>query len=132
MQFWLLKSEPSEYSWQKMGKEQVTQWNGVCNYQAQNYMRAMKLGDLAFFYHTGKERVILGIVEVLKEYYHVYNSKFGLVNVKLLKPLSNQVTLNSIKQNPLLKNMVILKQSRLSVSPVLEAEWNEIIRMSDV
>ncbi len=53
MQFWLLKSEPSEYSWQKMGKEQVTQWNGVCNYQAQNYMRAMKLGDLAFFYHTG-------------------------------------------------------------------------------
>ncbi|WP_265022555.1 EVE domain-containing protein [Wolbachia endosymbiont (group B) of Ischnura elegans] len=132
MQFWLLKSEPSEYSWQKMGKEQVTQWNGVCNYQAQNYMRAMKLGDIAFFYHTGKERVILGIVEVLKEYYHVYNSKFGLVNVKLLKPLSNQVTLNSIKQNPLLKNMVILKQSRLSVSPVLEAEWNEIIRMSDV
>lgn len=132
MQFWLLKSEPSEYSWQKMEKEQVTQWNGVCNYQAQNYMRAMKLGDLAFFYHTGKERVILGIVEVLKEYYHVYNSKFGLVNVKLLKPLSNQVTLNSIKQNPLLKNMVILKQSRLSVSPVLEAEWNEIIRMSDV
>ncbi|MFL3877043.1 EVE domain-containing protein [Wolbachia endosymbiont of Trichogramma kaykai] len=132
MQFWLFKSEPSEYSWQKMGKEQVTQWSGVCNYQAQNYMRAMKLGDLAFFYHTGKERVILGIVEVLKEYYHFYNSKFGLVNVKLLKPLSNQVTLKSIKQNPLLKNMVILKQSRLSVSPVLENEWNEIIRMSDV
>ncbi|MEC4734441.1 MAG: EVE domain-containing protein [Wolbachia endosymbiont of Halictus tumulorum] len=131
MQFWLLKSEPTEYSWQEMGKEQVTQWNGVCNYQAQNYMRAMKLGDLAFFYHTGKEKVILGIVEVLKEYYHVYNSKFGLVNVKLLKPLSNQVTLNSIKQNPLLKNMVILKQSRLSVSPVLETEWNEIIRMSE-
>lgn len=131
MQFWLLKSEPSEYSWQKMEKEQVTQWNGVCNYQAQNYMRAMKLGDLAFFYHTGKERVILGIVEVLKEYYYVYNSKFGLVNVKLLKPLNNQVTLSSIKQNPLLKNMVILKQSRLSVSPVLETEWNEIIRMSE-
>lgn len=77
------------------------------------------------------KRVILGIVEVLKEYYHVYNSKFGLVNVKFLKPLSNQVTLNSIKQNPLLKNMVILKQSRLSVSPVLETEWNEIIRMSE-
>ncbi|OCA06981.1 EVE domain-containing protein [Wolbachia endosymbiont of Trichogramma pretiosum] len=132
MRFWLLKSEPSGYSWQKMEKEQVTQWDGVCNYQAQNYMRAMKLGDLAFFYHTGKERVILGIVEVLKEYYHFYNSKFGLVNVKLLKPLSKQVTLNSIKRNPLLKNMVILKQSRLSVSPVLETEWNEIIRMSDV
>ncbi|RDD35610.1 EVE domain-containing protein [Wolbachia endosymbiont of Cylisticus convexus] len=132
MQFWLLKSEPSEYSWQKMEKEQVTQWDGVCNYQAQNYMRAMKLGDLTFFYHTGKERAILGIVEVLKEYYQVDDSKFGLVNVKLLKPLNNQVTLSSIKQNPLLKNMAILKQSRLSIAPVLEIEWNEIMRMSDV
>lgn len=131
MQFWLLKSEPSEYSWQKMEKEQVVQWDGVCNYQAQNYMRAMKLRDLAFFYHTGKERAIFGIVEVLKEYYKIDDSKFGLVNVKFLKSLNNQVMLNNIKQNPLLKNMTTLKQSRLSVSPVSEVEWNEIIRMSE-
>ncbi|MDR2831362.1 MAG: EVE domain-containing protein [Rickettsiales bacterium] len=131
MHFWLLKSEPSEYSWQKMEKEQVAQWDGVCNYQAQNYMKIMKLGDPAFFYHTGKEKAILGIVEVFKGYYHADDLKFGLVDVKFSKPLNNQVTLNDIKQNPLLKNMAILKQPRLSVSPVLEIEWNEIIRMSE-
>jgi predicted RNA-binding protein with PUA-like domain len=131
MQFWLLKSEPSEYSWQEMEKEKVAQWDGVCNYQAQSYMRAMKLGDPAFFYHTGKEKAVFGIVEVFKEYYRVNGSKFGLVDVKFYKPLSNQVTLSDIKQNPLLKNMAMLKQPRLSVSPVSEAEWNEIIRMSE-
>ncbi len=132
MQLWLLKSEPSEYSWQKMEKEQVIEWDGVRNYQAQNYMKIMKVSDLAFFYHTGKEKAILGIVEVFKGYYHINDPKFGLVNVKFLEPLNNQVTLNNIKQNPLLKNMVILKQPRLSIAPVSEIEWNEIISMSDV
>lgn len=132
MQFWLLKSEPSEYSWQEMEKGKVAKWDGVCNYQAQSYMRAMKLGDSAFFYHTGKEKAVFGIVEVFKEYYLINDSKFGLVDVKFSKPLSNQVTLSDIKQNPLLKNMTMLKQPRLSVSQVSEAEWNEIIRMSDV
>ncbi|WP_250296053.1 EVE domain-containing protein [Wolbachia endosymbiont of Oedothorax gibbosus] len=131
MQLWLLKSEPSEYSWQKMEKEQVVEWDGVRNYQAQNYMKIMKVSDLAFFYHTGKEKAILGIVEVFKGYYHINDPKFGLVNVKFLKPLNNQVTLNNIKQNSLLKNMAILKQPRLSVSPVSEIEWNEVIRMSE-
>ncbi len=132
MRLWLLKSEPSEYSWQKMEKERVVEWDGVRNYQAQNYMKIMKVSDLAFFYHTGKEKAILGIVEVFKEYYHVNDHKFGLVNVKFLKPLNNQVALNNIKQNPLLKNMAILKQPRLSIAPVSEIEWNEIISMSDV
>ncbi|MCA4774080.1 EVE domain-containing protein [Wolbachia endosymbiont of Mansonella perstans] len=131
MQFWLLKSEPSEYSWQEMEKEKLVKWDGVHNYQAQSYMRAMKLGDSAFFYHTGKEKAVFGIVEVLKEYYLVNNCKFGLVDVKFSKPLSNQVTLSDIRRNPLLKNMAMLKQPRLSVSPISEAEWNEIIRMSE-
>ncbi|MGL9731538.1 MAG: EVE domain-containing protein [Wolbachia sp.] len=131
MQFWLLKSEPSEYSWQEMEKEKVTKWDGVCNYQARSYMRAMKLGDSAFFYHTGKEKGVFGIVEVFKEYYLVNDSKFGLVDVKFSKPLSNQITLSDIKRNTLLKNMAILKQPRLSVSSVSAAEWNEIIRMSE-
>lgn len=131
MQFWLLKSEPSEYSWQKMEIEKVAMWDGVHNYQAQNYMKAMKIGDHAFFYHTGKEKAILGIVEIFKEYYHANDPKFGLVDVKFLKSLNQQVTLNDIKQNPLLKNMLILKQSRLSVSLLSEIEWNEIIRMSE-
>ncbi|APR98456.1 EVE domain-containing protein [Wolbachia endosymbiont of Folsomia candida] len=130
MQLWLLKSEPSDYSWQKMAVDKVADWNGVCNYQAQNYMKTMKLGDFAFFYHTGKEKAILGIVEVSKEYYHADHPKFGLVDVKFSRPLSNQVALYDIKQNPLLKDMSILKQPRLSVSPVSEIEWNEIIRMS--
>lgn len=115
-----------------MEKEQVVEWDGVRNYQAQNYMKIMKVSDLAFFYHTGKEKAILGIVEVFKGYYHINDPKFGLVNVKFLKPLNNQVTLSNIKQNPLLKNMAILKQPRLSIAPVSEIEWNEIIRMSDV
>ncbi|MDM8335486.1 EVE domain-containing protein [Wolbachia pipientis] len=132
MQFWLLKSEPGEYSWQEIRKDKIVKWDGVCNYQAQNYMKAMKLGDFAFFYHTGKEKAVFGIVEVFKEYYHVSDHKFGLVDVRFFKPLNNQVMLNDIKQNPLLKNMAILKQPRLSISPVSEAEWNEIIRMSDV
>lgn len=130
MQFWLLKSEPSEYSWQKMEIEKVAAWDGVRNYQAQNYMKAMKIGDHAFFYHTGKEKAILGIVEIFKEYYYADDPQFGLVNVKFLKSLNQQVTLSDIKQNPLLKNMLILKQSRLSVSLLSEIEWNEIIRMS--
>ncbi|WCR58125.1 EVE domain-containing protein [Wolbachia endosymbiont of Ctenocephalides felis wCfeJ] len=131
MQFWLLKSEPDEYSWQKIAEEEIVEWDGVRNYQAQNYMRAMKLGDFAFFYHTGKEKAIFGIVEVFKEYYHVNDSKFGLIDVKFFKSLSNQVTLNDIKKNPLLKNMAMLKQPRLSVSPVSEGEWNEIIGMGE-
>lgn len=131
MQFWLLKSEPGEYSWQKMEAEKVAAWDGVQNYQAQNYMKTMKVGDNAFFYHTGKEKAIVGIVEIIKEYYQADDNKFGLVNVRFFKPLNKQVTLDTIKQNLLLKNMLILKQPRLSVSPLSVTEWNEIIRMSE-
>ncbi|KAK5650627.1 hypothetical protein RI129_001656 [Pyrocoelia pectoralis] len=130
MHFWLLKTEPSEYSWQKMEEEKITEWDGVANHQAQNNMKAMELGDFAFFYHTGKEKAILGVVEVFKKHYHVGNSKFGLVDVKFSKPLSSRVTLKDIKKNPLLKDMATLKQPRLTVAPVSEDEWNEIIRMS--
>ncbi|MDN5247612.1 MAG: EVE domain-containing protein [Wolbachia endosymbiont of Tyrophagus putrescentiae] len=125
MHFWLLKSEPSEYSWQKMECDQAVPWDGVRNHQAQNYMKNMKVGDLAFFYHTGKEKAVVGIVEILKEYYS--NS---LVDVKYLRSLNNKVTLQNIKQNLFLKDMHILKQPRLSISPVSEIEWNEIIKMS--
>ncbi|MDD9331944.1 MAG: EVE domain-containing protein [Wolbachia sp.] len=131
MQFWLLKSEPSEYSWQEMEKDKVAPWDGVRNYQAQNYMKVMKLGDLASFYHTGKEKAIVGIVEVLKEYYYANDPKFGLIDVQFSRSLNNHVTLYDIKQNPLLKNMSILRQPRLSVSSVPEIEWYEIIRMGE-
>ncbi|XP_044729204.1 thymocyte nuclear protein 1-like [Chrysoperla carnea] len=130
MQYWLFKSEPSAYSWQQMEKEKVTKWDGVRNYQAQKYMKTMKVGDLGFFYHSVKGKAIVGIVEVCKEHYCDDGSKFGQVDVKFSKPLSNHVQLSDLKQNSLLKNMAMLKQSRLSVSPVSENEWDEIIRMS--
>ena len=114
-----------------MEKEHVAPWDGVHNYQAQNNMKVMKLGDLAFFYHTGKEKSIVGIVEVSKEFYHDDDPKFGQVDVKFFKPINNQVTLSDIKENPLLVNMAMLKQPRLSVSSVSEKEWNEIMRMSE-
>ena len=131
MKYWLLKTEPNDFSWQKMEKEHVAPWDGVHNYQAQNNMKVMKLGDLAFFYHTGKEKSIVGIVEVSKEFYHDDDPKFGQVDVKFFKPINNQVTLSDIKENPLLVNMAMLKQPRLSVSSVSEKEWNEIMRMSE-
>lgn len=131
MHFWFLKSEPSEYSWQRMKNDQVTSWSGVCNYQAQSYMKKMKENDLAFFYHTGKEKAIVGVVAVCKEYYYADDSKFGVIDVKFFQTLNNHVTLQGIKQNLLLKNMVILRQPRLSVSPVMKVEWNEIVRISE-
>lgn len=130
MHFWLLKSEPSEYSWQKMENDQITPWSGVRNHQAQNYMKRMKIGDNAFFYHTGKEKAVVGIVEIIREYYYADDLKFGLVDVKFLRSLNSQVRLQDIKKNQILTSMAILKQNRLSVSLVLEAEWDEIIRMS--
>lgn len=130
MHFWLLKSEPSEYSWQKMENDQITPCSGVRNHQAQNYMKRMKIGDNAFFYHTGKEKAVVGIVEIIREYYYADDLKFGLVDVKFLRSLNSQVRLQDIKKNQILTSMAILKQNRLSVSLVLEAEWDEIIRMS--
>lgn len=131
MKYWLFKSEPSEYSWQKMEEDKTVEWDGVRNHQAQNFMKTMQTGDLGFFYHSIKDKAICGIVEVHKEHYYTSDPKFGMVDVKCVKPLKNQVTLKDLKENPLLKNMKMLKQSRLSVSPVTEDEWNEIIRMSE-
>ncbi|CAG9857210.1 unnamed protein product [Phyllotreta striolata] len=130
MQYWLLKSEPSTYSWETMVKDVVTPWDGVKNHQAQKYMKSMKLGDQAFFYHSVSEKAIQGIVEICKEYYYADDPKFGMMDVKFVKSLSNKVTLSDIKSNSLLQNMPVVKQSRLSVSPVTESEWNEIINMS--
>ncbi|CAH1109443.1 unnamed protein product [Psylliodes chrysocephalus] len=130
MQYWLLKSEPNTYSWQTMEKEEITPWDGVKNYQAQKYMKSMKIGDQAFFYHSVSEKSIQGIVEICKEYYYGDDPKFGMMDVKFIMPLNNKVTLGDIKENPLLQNMPLVKQSRLSVSPVTEKEWGEIMKMS--
>lgn len=130
MQYWLMKSEPGEYSWAMLEKDGTTAWDGVRNYQAQNFMKQMKVGDKAFFYHSVSEKRICGIVEICKEFYKTTDPKFGMVDVQFYKPLENRVTLADLKENAELKGMIMLKQSRLSVSPVTEEEWDAIMKMS--
>lgn len=131
MPYWLFKSEPSAYSWDKMKEENTTQWDGVRNYQAQKNMKSMKVGDLGFFYHSVSEKALVGIIEVCKEHYMADDPKFGVVDVKFYKPLKNRVVLSELKANPKLKTLAMLKQSRLSVSPVTKDEWDEMIKMSE-
>lgn len=131
MQYWLLKVEPSDYPWSQMKKDKQTTWNGIHNHQAQKYLRTMKIGDMAYFYHTEKERSIVGIVKVCKEFYiRDDDPKFGVVDVECYKELDNAVPLSDIKANGKLSAMTLLKQPRLSVSPVTEKQWDTIMEMS--
>jgi predicted RNA-binding protein with PUA-like domain len=133
MAYWLIKSEPETWSWDDHMKKGVEPWHGVRNYQASNNMKAMQFGDLAFFYHSVKEKRIVGIVEVCKLYYpdHTDESgRFGMVDFKAVKPVEKPVTLADIKATPELQEMALLKQSRLSVSPVSTSEWRIILKMS--
>ncbi len=132
MAFWLMKSEPGSWSWEDQMREGTAHWDGVRNYQASNNMKAMTRGDRAFFYHSGKERSIVGIVEVVKEYYpdHTDSSgRFGMVDVKALEPVAEPVTLARIKAEPRLAGLDLLRQSRLSVAPVGAAEWRVLCAM---
>ncbi|MFC3675650.1 EVE domain-containing protein [Ferrovibrio xuzhouensis] len=135
MNYWLMKSEPSAWSWESQVKKKVESWNGVRNYQAANNMKAMKLGDRAFFYHSVDEKQIVGIVEICKLYYPDptdETGRFGMVDVKALFPLKHPVSLAQIKAEPKLKELALLRQSRLSVSPVDAASWKLICRMGGV
>lgn len=135
MNYWLMKSEPSAWSWDSQVKKKIESWNGVRNYQAANNMKAMKLGDRAFFYHSVDEKQIVGIVEVCKLYHPDptdETGKFGMVSVKALMPLKTPVTLAQIKAEPKLKDLALLRQSRLSVSPVDAASWKLICKMGGV
>ena len=134
MKYWLIKSEPGTWSWQDQvdAGEKGTHWDGVRNYQASNNMKEMKIGDLCFFYHSVSEKQIVGIVEVIKEYYpdpSDAKGRFGMVDVKAVKPLPKPVTLADIKADPRLENFALVRQSRLSVVPVDEATWHLISRM---
>lgn len=137
MAYWLFKSEPEAWSWdqQKARAAKGEPWSGVRNYQAANNMKAMKVGDRGFFYHSVKEKRIVGIVEVMDEYRSDptdESGRFGLVDVKAVCDVPNPVTLEDVKANPKLHGMALLKQSRLSVQPVTAAEWKEICRMAGV
>ena len=133
MNYWLLKSEPETWSWDDQVKEGASMWDGVRNYQARNNLKKMKVGDLCFFYHSVKQKNIVGIVKVVKEYYPDptdKSGKFVVVDVKAEKKLKRFVNLQEIKDNKKLKNIGLVKQSRLSVMPINQEEWQIIINMS--
>lgn len=131
-QYWLLKSEPYKWSWQQQTSIEREPWDGVRNYQARNFMKSMRVGDEAFFYHSNEGKEIVGIVTVGKTHYPDPTDptgKFVCVDVSAQKPLPKPVTLKDIKNTPALQNMALLKQARLSVSPVTEKEWQHILKM---
>ncbi len=132
--FWLLKSEPDVFSWDNLVVRGAAgePWNGVRNYQARNNMRAMKLGDLGFFYHSNIGKEVAGICEVIALAHPDLTAESGTwecVDVKAVAPMPRPVTLDSIKLNERLANMVLVKNSRLSVQPVTPDEWLEVCRM---
>jgi predicted RNA-binding protein with PUA-like domain len=134
MQYWLIKSEPYKWSWDDQVKKGVEHWDGVRNYQASNNMKAMEIGDLAFFYHSNEGKEIVGICEVVSDYYPDHTDekgRFGMVDFKAVKPVNKPVTLAQIKADPKLSDMALLKQSRLSVAPVRKNEWDYILKLSE-
>jgi predicted RNA-binding protein with PUA-like domain len=131
MAYWLMKSEPEAWSWDQQKKEGAkgAEWDGVRNFQARNNIRAMRRGDLAFFYHSGDERQAVGIVKVVKEAHPDSTDGTGqweCVDVAAVKALPQPVTLAEIKATPALKAMVLVRNSRLSVQPVTESEWRKV------
>jgi len=134
MNYWLLKTEPETFSWEMQKKKGAKgePWSGVRNHTAKRNMMAMKKGDLGFFYHTGEEKAVVGIVEVIGEYRPDPTDEkgiFGLVIVKAAKDMPKPVTLADCKANPKLKDMSLVHFGRLSVQPVTPAEWKEVCRM---
>ena len=131
--YWLLKSEPKTWSWDDHVREKTTMWDGVRNYQARNNLIKMKKRDFCFFYHSVSEKSIVGIVEVVKESYPdpTDNSgKFVVVDVKTKSKIKQAISLEIIKKTAGLENIPLLKQSRLSVMPISNKEWNIIIKLS--
>ena len=133
MNYWLLKSEPSTWSWDDQSKVKKEMWDGVRNYQARNNLMKMKKGDLCFFYHSVNEKKIVGIVEVVKEHYPDptdKTNKFVVVDIKTKKKLKNSVSLKQIKSQKKLSHLALIKQSRLSVMPIDEKSWYLINKMA--
>ncbi len=135
MRYWLLKSEPSAYSWDRLVKEKRTDWSGVRNHQAANNLKAMKRGDHAFFYHSGEGPAIVGIAEIVKEAYPDPGDKEGrfvMVDVAPLAPVKTPVSLAAIKAEKRLADFALVRQSRLSVVPVSAEEWRLLCQMGGV
>jgi predicted RNA-binding protein with PUA-like domain len=137
MRYWLFKSEPSTWSWDdQVAKGDVgEEWDGVRNYQARNMMREMEVGDRGFFYHSQKEKAVVGIVEVIAEAHPdstTDDKRWECVDIKAISPVPEPVSLEQIKAEPRLSEMVLVKNTRLSVQPVTNDEWATICNMGGV
>lgn len=135
MKYWLLKSEPSTWSWDDQIKEKISMWDGVRNYQARNNLMSMKVNDLCFFYHSVNEKKIVGIVSITKEHYTDptdKTKKFVAVDVKTKESLKNPITLKQIKKEKKLSHLALVKQSRLSVMPIDKISWDLICKLGGI
>jgi predicted RNA-binding protein with PUA-like domain len=132
MAYWVLRSEPDAYSWDDLVRERATEWTGVRNYTARNFLKEMAVGDRALFYHSNTEKAAVGIMEVTRTWQpDGDDGKWASVAVKPVRPLGQPVTLAAIKAEPKLANLMMLKQSRLSVSKVEPAEWTLLLQMAE-
>lgn len=135
MAYWLMKSEPFKYSWTQLVKDKRTRWDGVRNHQAANNLKAMKKGDKIFFYHSNEGLEIVGIAEIAKTYYpdpSDQTGRFGMVDVAPVEPLKTPVTLAQIKDDPKLRHLPLVAQSRLSVMPIDADSWRHICKLGGV
>lgn len=132
MNYWLLKTEPGTFSWDDLVKDKKAVWDGVRNFQARNNLKSMKKGDLAFIYHSMDDKAVIGIAEITREYFpDPKDQDWVAVEIKPVKKLKNTVNLGTIKQENRLANMVLVKNSRLSVQPVRKEEFDLVIGMSE-
>jgi predicted RNA-binding protein with PUA-like domain len=134
MNYWLVKSEPFKYSWDDFVKEGKSVWDGVRNYQARNNLKAMKTGDWVFFYHSNEGMEVVGLAEISKEFYQdptTEDPRWVVVELKPIKKLAKTVTLKAMKSDERLSNLALIKQSRLSVTPVLKAEFDIILSLAE-
>lgn len=133
MSFWLVKSEPGAWSWDDQVRDSVTAWTGVRNYQASNFLKAMKVGDSCFFYHSVEQKRIVGIVEVVREAYPdptAEDPRWVCVDVRAVRPVPHPVSLGDIKAAPDLADIALIRQSRLSVMPIEPAHWQVLCHMA--
>ena len=130
--YWMVKQEPETYSWDDFVKDGSTDWSGVRNYQARNHMKAMRRGDLGFFYHSGDEKAVVGVVEVITEAHPdstADDPRWECVDLRAVAPFPKPVSLETIKADERLADMVLVKNSRLSVQPVSEREWQIVCEL---
>ena len=132
MAYWLLRSEPDAYGWEDLIRDGATEWNGVRNYTARNFLKEMQPGDEAIFYHSNIQKAAVGIMEITRAWQpDGDDGKWASVAVKPVRKLANSVPLPDIKAEPRLANLEMLRQSRLSVTPVREEEWAVLLEMSE-